>query len=187
MSIRIVTAVGTTRPMRATNCSSCSRWPIGRTTGTMLALRSGHGVEGSAEERPVYSILRKLGTHEIIQCEQGSGRGRRTVYFINTAIIAGSESQKISLHQRTQTLQWSANHPRPLIGRTVSEPSIKTNLSPTPFRERKGARAQDPAVVEIEEMVCERCKFTSKRTLRLIAEILAWSETAQVSPIPQNT
>jgi hypothetical protein len=137
------------------------------------------------KERHVYSILSKFRTDEIIHCEQGGGRGRSTVYLINTAKIAGFQSQKKTLHS-TAVKSCTPVHKNPAVEcksptppnrknrhLTVSEPLIKTNLSPSPFQERKGARSEDPAVVDIAEMVCERCKFTSKRTLRVIAEVLA--------------
>jgi hypothetical protein len=108
------------------------------------------------KERQVYNILRKFRADEVIQCEQGGGRGHSTVYLINTAKIAGFRSQAKTL-QPSAVKPCTAVHenpalecksPRPPIRKnrqgTVSEPSIKTNLSPTPFQERKGARSQDP-------------------------------------------
>ena len=137
------------------------------------------------KERQVYNILRKFRTDEVIRCEPGRGRGHNTVYLINTAKIAGFRSQAENL-QPSAEKPCTAVHinpalecksPGPPIRKnrhlTVSEPSIKTNLSPTPFQERKGARSQDPAIVDIAEMVCERCKFTSKRTVRVICDVLA--------------
>jgi hypothetical protein len=108
------------------------------------------------KERQVYNILRKLRADEIIQCEPGGGRGRSSTYLIDIAKIAGFASQKKTL-QPTAEKHCNPVHenpalqcksPRPPIRKnrqgTVSEPSIKTNLSPTPFQERKGARSQDP-------------------------------------------
>jgi hypothetical protein len=137
------------------------------------------------KERQVYNILKKLRADEVVHCEPGGGRGNNSAYLIDIAKIAGFKSQ-------TKTLQPSAekpctpvhinpalecNSPGPPIRKnrhlTVNEPSIKTNLSPTPFQERKGARSQDPAVVDIAELVCERCKFTSKGTFHAIAKVLA--------------
>jgi hypothetical protein len=137
------------------------------------------------KERQVYNILRKLRADEIIHCEPGGGRGRSSTYLIDIAKIAGFTSPKKTL-QPSADKPCSGVHtnpalecksPRPPIRknryRTVSEPS---KLSPTPFQERKGERAQDPAVVDIAEMVCERCKFTSKRNLHVICEVLAMEQ-----------
>jgi Helix-turn-helix domain len=134
------------------------------------------------KERQVYNILRKLRADEIIHCEPGGGRGHSTVYLIDIAKIAGFKSQPKTLQPNAEkpctpvhtNPAMECNPPRPPIRknrhRTVNEPS---NQSPTPFQERKGARAQDPAVVDIAELVCERCKFTSKGTLHAIAKVLA--------------
>jgi hypothetical protein len=67
------------------------------------------------KERQVYNILQKFRADEIIQCAPGGGRGHSTNYLINTA----THCRKNPALQCTQTLQWSANPPDPLIGRTV--------------------------------------------------------------------
>ena len=137
------------------------------------------------KERQVYNILRKLRDDAIIHCKPGGGRGRSTTYLIDIAKIAGFTSQKKTLQpsaekpctamQENPALECKSPRPPNRRNRhlTVNEPSIKNNLSPTPFQKRKGERSQDPAVLDVAEMVCERCKFTSKRAHHAITEVLA--------------
>jgi hypothetical protein len=140
------------------------------------------------KERQVYNILRKLRADEIIHCEPGGGRGRSNTYLIDIAKIAGFTSQKKTLQPSAEkpctavhaNPAMECNSPRPPIRnnrhRTVNEPSVKTNLSPTPFQERKGARSKDPAVVDAAKTVCQRCKLTDERTLRVIVQVLAMEQ-----------
>jgi hypothetical protein len=137
-------------------------------------------------ERHVYNILRAMRVDGVITAEPGGGRGRRSVYVINTAMISGFNSPHLNTEIcDTETPKSTTLNPEicnkppvPPYRKNRQEPSVKAtvnknNLSPSPSQEREGARLEDPAIVDIAEMVCERCKFTSKRTLRVIVEVLA--------------
>jgi Helix-turn-helix domain len=186
MSIRVMTAVWDHSPYESGELLvllALADWADdqGRCWPSVQAIAQ----KARLKERQVYNILQKFRADEIIQCAPGGGRGHSTNYLINTAKIAGFASQKKTLQPIAEkpctpvhtNPAMECKSPRPPNRKnrhlTVSEPSIKTNLSPTPFQERKGARSQDPAVVDIAEMVCERCKFTSERTFRVITEVLA--------------
>jgi hypothetical protein len=155
-------------------------------------------------ERQVYRILRMLRDDGVITGESTGGRGKRTVYRIQTTMLVAPKADinpdKMSgfpLKQNpdicdTKTLTFATRNPdicdkspRPPNRKNHQEPpekqpSIKTHLSPTPFRNRKG-ECGDPAIAKLVAEISDRCKFVSKRVKRAMAEVLAMERSSEIS------
>lgn len=117
-------------------------------------------------ERQVYNVLRTMRADGVISCEAGGGRGKASVYTINTAKIAGLPDletlQSATPKPCNLTLLNPAicdNPPDPLIGRIVKEPSLEP---PT-------QKATGGEIAKAAQHVCTHCTLVGKAISETIA------------------
>lgn len=126
-------------------------------------------------ERTVIRTIAQLEQLGFITVLRGDGRGNRSEFQLNVALLKECQDVTLSVGQKrvirrskkgdseARKGDIGGNPPHPLISRTVREPSGSKNIPPTPIADAMGASGLIPIAVE---QVMRGCKFTARR-LRL--------------------